>query len=276
MKASPRTRRGFTLIELLVVIAIIAILAAILFPVFAQARERARGISCVSNMKQMGTAMMMYVQDYDETFPIPHLRVATINGGGQTAMPIDSQLDPYVKNDQIWHCPSDATPIVTDVIKAHFWDGNKYNPDISSIVTRSYSYIGRINTAGGGTADPNTGFGERFGGTVSPPPMGIGVSMADVTTPADTFIVTEHNSVNAGGAPVAFAIGTHSGSMLLGCDTWKTFGRPAGKTSGTNWNAGPCTATFANLNNKPYKGHQDRGNFLFADGHVKSVRRMNR
>jgi prepilin-type N-terminal cleavage/methylation domain-containing protein/prepilin-type processing-associated H-X9-DG protein len=63
-----RTRRGFTLIELLVVIAIIAILAAILFPVFAQAREKARQTSCLSNMKQQGTAMMMYVQDYDDTY----------------------------------------------------------------------------------------------------------------------------------------------------------------------------------------------------------------
>jgi len=63
-----RTHRGFTLIELLVVIAIIAILAAILFPVFAQAREKARTISCLSNTKQIGLACMMYVQDYDETF----------------------------------------------------------------------------------------------------------------------------------------------------------------------------------------------------------------
>ena len=60
-------RSGFTLIELLVVIAIIAILAAILFPVFAQAREKARAISCISNLKQIGTASMMYTQDYDET-----------------------------------------------------------------------------------------------------------------------------------------------------------------------------------------------------------------
>jgi prepilin-type N-terminal cleavage/methylation domain-containing protein len=64
-----RRRNAFTLIELLVVIAIIAILAAILFPVFAHAREKARQTSCLSNAKQLGTATMMYVQDYDETYP---------------------------------------------------------------------------------------------------------------------------------------------------------------------------------------------------------------
>src|SRR5689334_4870314 len=66
----PSKNKGFTLIELLVVIAIIAILAAILFPVFAQAREKARQTSCLSNEKQLGTAFLMYVQDYDETFPL--------------------------------------------------------------------------------------------------------------------------------------------------------------------------------------------------------------
>ena len=69
MPVHPRSRRGFTLIELLVVIAIIAILAAILFPVFAQAREAARKTSCTSNMKQIGVAFSLYTQDYDETFP---------------------------------------------------------------------------------------------------------------------------------------------------------------------------------------------------------------
>src|SRR2546421_12824964 len=66
---SERKRSGFTLIELLVVIAIIAILAAILFPVFAQARAKARGVSCLSNVKQCGTAFHMYIQDYDEVTP---------------------------------------------------------------------------------------------------------------------------------------------------------------------------------------------------------------
>ena len=69
MLSRHRQREGFTLIELLVVIAIIAILAAILFPVFAQAREKARQTSCTSNLKQQGTAMMMYAQDYDESYP---------------------------------------------------------------------------------------------------------------------------------------------------------------------------------------------------------------
>lgn len=95
-------KRGFTLIELLVVIAIIAILAAILFPVFARAREKARQTSCLSNMKEIGLAMAMYVQDYDETMPRRFLYCAN-----------DTQLfwwhdmvQPYVKNWQIMLCPS--------------------------------------------------------------------------------------------------------------------------------------------------------------------------
>ncbi len=90
------TRSGFTLIELLVVIAIIAILAAILFPVFAQAREKARAISCLSNMKQMGTAIMMYVQDYDELFPY----AAILNPDGSRT---DWRMAilPYIKNGSL-------------------------------------------------------------------------------------------------------------------------------------------------------------------------------
>jgi len=95
-----RSRRGFTLIELLVVIAIIAILAAILFPVFARAREKARASSCLSNVKQLMLGVMMYAQDYDETlipgaYPIetPTLRWYSI-------------LEPYLKNAQMLQCPN--------------------------------------------------------------------------------------------------------------------------------------------------------------------------
>jgi prepilin-type N-terminal cleavage/methylation domain-containing protein/prepilin-type processing-associated H-X9-DG protein len=97
-----RTRaRGFTLIELLVVIAIIAILAAILFPVFAQAREKARAITCISNMKQVMLGELMYSQDYDEVHSFCW-------GWGGDSGPFDEQLDPYIKNKAMWKCPDDT------------------------------------------------------------------------------------------------------------------------------------------------------------------------
>ena len=95
---------GFTLIELLVVIAIIAILAAILFPVFAKAREKARQSSCSSNTKQIAIAGMQYAQDYDEKYCPTRLR------DGMTDASWLYGLDPYIKNKQVFICPSDASP----------------------------------------------------------------------------------------------------------------------------------------------------------------------
>ena len=120
-----RQRRGFTLIELLVVIAIIAILAAILFPVFARAREAARKTRCLNNLKQIGLAVKMYVNDFDETYPIGRNSqmldtfpvMMTSNGSGwiqisqSTVRPVDPRwwevLVPYEKNKKIQECPSD-------------------------------------------------------------------------------------------------------------------------------------------------------------------------
>lgn len=107
-RALPRTA-GFTLIELLVVIAIIAILAAILFPVFGRAREQARKSACLSNLKQLATATLMYTQDYDESFP-------NANWIGPEAFPpnwyfgqsLKTLLQPYVKNTSVFVCPSDT------------------------------------------------------------------------------------------------------------------------------------------------------------------------
>lgn len=112
-------RRAFTLIELLVVIAIIAILAAILFPVFAKARAAARKTSCLSNLKQIGLGSLMYVQDYDEKF---HPQYAIVPKGG-AAPPFYYYQDgsnwylaphnfpqPYIKNQNVFRCPDDQVP----------------------------------------------------------------------------------------------------------------------------------------------------------------------
>lgn len=113
-----RRRYGFTLIELLVVIAIIAILAAILFPVFARAREKARQTSCLSNLKQIALADLMYAQSYDETMAsyLSHM----------PSVPYDYRYDyremlhPYLMNEQIWECPSGTRAV-------------GYSPNITSI-----------------------------------------------------------------------------------------------------------------------------------------------
>jgi prepilin-type N-terminal cleavage/methylation domain-containing protein/prepilin-type processing-associated H-X9-DG protein len=107
LEATLRKRNAFTLIELLVVIAIIAILAAILFPVFAQAREKARSATCLSNFKQLGTGVMMYVQDWDDTYP--NNRLFTFPGGSEGNKLLVSwktATHPYVKNIDVYRCPS--------------------------------------------------------------------------------------------------------------------------------------------------------------------------
>ncbi len=98
------SKTGFTLIELLVVIAIIAILAAILFPVFARARENARRASCQSNLKQIALGIKQYTQDYDERFPLDATNDAATVGWAFI-------IQPYLKSEQIYQCPSDSSPM---------------------------------------------------------------------------------------------------------------------------------------------------------------------
>ena len=129
-----RRRKGFTLIELLVVIAIIAILAAILFPVFARAREKARQSSCQSNLKQVVLAWLMYVQDYNEM-----LLPAYISGMGQWPQ----HLYPYMKNWQIYQCPSNYP------IRAY------PNWDISYTINNYVAGLYGLTTLGGINGYPN-------------------------------------------------------------------------------------------------------------------------
>src|SRR5436305_8302450 len=95
-------RRAFTLIELLVVIAIIAILAGILFPVFAQAREKSRAIACMSNSRQFGTATMMYAQDCDEYYPLAAYSV--VSGGVRRRVSSLDAVFPYVRSKGVYTC----------------------------------------------------------------------------------------------------------------------------------------------------------------------------
>ena len=104
MKNFPKRQNAFTLIELLVVIAIIALLAAILFPVFARVRENARRSSCQSNLKQLGLGILQYTQDYDETYPPAEVSP----GAGLTEPTWDTVIQPYTKSSQILICPSDS------------------------------------------------------------------------------------------------------------------------------------------------------------------------
>jgi prepilin-type N-terminal cleavage/methylation domain-containing protein/prepilin-type processing-associated H-X9-DG protein len=172
---SMRRRPAFTLIELLVVIAIIAILAAILFPVFAQAREKARQATCISNLKQMASATLMYAQDYDESFPM-------LESGGAQRLTIANLIDPYIKTskknvnaqggnlwpeDSIWRCPT----------------GTTYNSgDLRSYFTVSYNWLYLTQVNPGAKGDFK---GKNYDW------LQAGRPMAAVGQPADTVLFAD-------------------------------------------------------------------------------------
>src|SRR2546428_819474 len=166
MRRRPAIRRrdaAFTLIELLVVIAIIAILAAILFPVFAQARESARKTTCLSNLKQLGIGWMMYVSDYDEQAIPWTLRLGNtdLNDANGVSLSWDRLIQPYVKSNAVLACPSDTgstKPVLPGI----------------GLVIRSYTYPGSL---GGGWCNWT-------------PPR----AMATVTQPSMTIMLIERDN----------------------------------------------------------------------------------
>jgi prepilin-type N-terminal cleavage/methylation domain-containing protein/prepilin-type processing-associated H-X9-DG protein len=170
-------RRGFTLIELLVVIAIIAILAAILFPVFARAREKARQASCQSNLKQIGLANAMYATDYDQFF-VPVARpVSGVPGNGVWWMIL---LQPYIKNIQVLDCPSYSGGGWCSMGACEGNAGQRY-----------WRYNGGYGI----------NWGAYFAGQVWPPTgwysTPAGAKESDIPDVAGTILVTESNCVVA-------------------------------------------------------------------------------
>jgi prepilin-type N-terminal cleavage/methylation domain-containing protein/prepilin-type processing-associated H-X9-DG protein len=203
---------AFTLIELLVVIAIIAILAAILFPVFARARENARRASCQSNLKQIGIGIMMYTQDYDERLP-----------RNDTATDVDTWVDtiqPYVKSDQLFVCPSDSNPHVQTA-----GSGRKTSYAINQIYYQDSSEnLFEANTSG--------------------------VSVASLASIDDA-----------------------SGTIAVGdaADYMQVY-PSSGNTVAVNLTANPPSFGDGGGFGKFVARHLDTANWLFLDGHVKSLK----
>ncbi len=290
-------RKGFTLIELLVVIAIIAILAAILFPVFAQARAKARQTSCLSNMKQIGTATAMYTQDYDETFyahrwnsgPDSNPLIAETGGASSPISGVArdrtfwiSMLNPYIKNYQVFACPSNVNPW-TQVNK----DGVKcMGSDTSTNGCGGAGYGGQnsyghndfwMSPAGSATA--------AFGGAVNV------VSQASVQRVSSTILITDSTYYGVGpdvyNATGKFDLsktvdGTGAQEQQLvdcGGDASHTAGN-CGKTfyhnyweniGNANYSWGGGTISTADAIAKGKTRHNEQINVQFVDGHAKAV-----
>lgn len=232
---SQRSRSGFTLIELLVVIAIIAILASILFPVFARARAQARKTVCLSNMKEIGLAIMMYTQDYDETY-VPAQWHTEFSGNCSPTFfgfaRLGGLVQPYIKNKGIFFCPEDT------------W--------VSDNTGISYGYNG-----------PPWGPGESYGQEIGPDGQNQN-PLAHSTATTFTYTNPDNGQVCAG-LPVivgnTMATITNPATNWAVGDLWPWIHEP--QYAGGNlfvpdpWTAAPPRA----------------GNIAYADGHAKFFNR---
>jgi len=245
-------RRAFTLIELLVVIAIIAILAAILFPVFAQAREKARQTACLSNVKQISLGVQMYSQDYDELLPVPGYN-AQCRGRWQF------QVFPYVKNEQIFTCPNLASAPWRSGLSTYTCPASGPRPATAGL------RLGQNDKGGYGW---NYALQGNSGGALgSALDNAAGYSLAAIVKPADTIIIGE-TGILPGTA------GAESGWAMMAYDPREpaaaSFGQPGllpqfRHQSETKANLG---APSANARPVPIKGN---ANFCFLDGHAKNL-----
>jgi prepilin-type N-terminal cleavage/methylation domain-containing protein/prepilin-type processing-associated H-X9-DG protein len=236
-------KKGFTLIELLVVIAIIAILAAILFPVFGRARENARRTSCQSNLKQIGLGLIQYSQDYDERMPRswfgPDKDASGINGSGVARYKWMDAIYPYVKSEQLFNCPSD----------------NMLAARRDSEITKNanYRYMGGYNYGSYGANNTYYDIGPD-----ALPPFSRSVTLASIVAPATTIWVGETQAVSsANGAHHTFEF------------NWAT--RADHPTNITTFNGFPNIGGVGAPIQMAAR-HLETTTLLYCDGHVKNVK----
>jgi prepilin-type N-terminal cleavage/methylation domain-containing protein/prepilin-type processing-associated H-X9-DG protein len=245
-KGYNNTPRGFTLIELLVVIAIIALLAAILFPVFARARENARKSSCSNNLKQLAVGVAQYTQDFDEAFPWAW---NPVNGSNVNWWQI---VYPYVKNTQVFSCPSDSSRIA---------GGNGFSgqPAPNGYVDGRFHISYGVNYpifANGGA-----GTGTAF-------------NLSDMPKPSQTVLMCDTGVTSQPTEPYIInppVIGSKGSAWLLcdpTCTNSGTFPNPKPCNAGAAANPGASTDSNWSAANPR---HLDSVNVTFADGHVKSM-----
>lgn len=262
---SVRNRRGFTLIELLVVIAIIAILAAILFPVFAQAREKARAISCLSNLRQIGLGSAMYVQDWDEVYPLGYTWDSNngVWGGTMWTLSLQPYIQKYAGADMvngevdganIYTCPS-----------IHFTLSSEGNPVPNGIayglnsqeLTLGWTTIGTLNTFPG-------------------------VSLASLKTPANLVSFADAAQIDPNSDPNIYSgcpgvcdmtnpTDPNCGAFKMDPSKWVPKARSVGWEFNVPGIGGDYCNTGTDRQRRPHFRHQLHANAAFADGHAKSV-----
>jgi prepilin-type N-terminal cleavage/methylation domain-containing protein/prepilin-type processing-associated H-X9-DG protein len=239
---SRRDKAGFTLIELLVVIAIIAILAAILFPVFAQAREKARQITCASNERQIGLGFMQYVEDYDETYPM----AAYLDGPTEWSL----LINPYIKNGTA----GGAYNQIGGVYSCPDYPGQNISNEF-----KPRNDIVREPTAGTSTSGPNkNGLTYVYNMT----------TLAQIDSPSSKWFLIE-----TGGSSADYSVSYWSPTEYF----WvNTAGNPLGTGESINasglMNADNCDPTvWDGCAMMPRYRHTLHTNVLWCDGHVKAV-----
>lgn len=251
-----RRSNGFTLIELLVVIAIIAILAAILFPVFGRARENARRSSCQSNLKQLGLGIMQYTQDYDERYPMAATENWNVNW--------PSMIQPYIKSLQVFRCPSgsgyERYP-ANDLrgIPLDYSVNGMINPERQSDGVFRAVVVGPIGIADGTLRANGSDFSRHT---------------ASIQRPTEIILVAEAHASKLAQLPIRFQTvptGSMSARGVQGVIDSRTnlwagvgYGRIPLSTRTAAYPDGPTGVVTAE--------HLETSNFLFCDGHVKALR----